>query len=201
MTSGRAADSRTRERRPAGRRWGRVDGGPHPQKVYSALLECRTSHSMPMTSTRPVGVEEIGMTNAKLGHSADSAHARPVSGDGSSGSAPWAGLSPEFVRNAAARRLKALGHADRLRIVELLARGPAHVGEIATALGLSLDTASRHLRVLRAVGLVRGSQRGNHVLYALADREVARLATAAYRGAAVQAHRLIAAAPDPSNED
>ena len=33
--------------------------------------------------------------------------------------AGWSGLAPEFVRSAAADRLKALGHHDRLRIVAL----------------------------------------------------------------------------------
>jgi len=36
-------------------------------------------------------------------------------------------LAPEFVRSAAADRLKALGHHDRLRIVEVLAGGPKNV--------------------------------------------------------------------------
>lgn len=55
--------------------------------------------------------------------------------------------------------------------------------------------------VLHAAGIVDRSHHGNHVLYALADQEVPRLAAVAYRGAAVQARRLIAAAPEPPEDD
>jgi DNA-binding transcriptional ArsR family regulator len=105
------------------------------------------------------------------------------------------------VRKTAAERLRVLGHPDRLRIVEVLSRRPTHVGEIAAQLGLPLATVSRHVRALRAVGIVESSQTGNRVLYVLSDREVPRLAAVAYRGAAVQARRLIAGAPDPSEDD
>jgi ArsR family transcriptional regulator len=114
---------------------------------------------------------------------------------------PWDGLSPVYVRSTAAQRLKALGHPDRLRIVEVLTQHPTTVGEIAARARLSLHKASRHMSVLHAAGIVQRSHRGNHVLYALADREVPRLAAVAYRGAAVQARRLIAAAPDPPEDD
>ena len=110
------------------------------------------------------------------------------------------GLAPDFVRGAAAQRLRALGHPDRLRIVESLARRPAHVGELAAALGLSVSTTSRHLRLLRNADVVHCSQRGNHVLYALADRDVPRLAAVAYRGAATQVRRVIALTPDEPGE-
>jgi DNA-binding transcriptional ArsR family regulator len=105
------------------------------------------------------------------------------------------GLSPGFLRAVAAQQLKALGHCDRLRIIELLARGPLQVGAVAGQLGLPLAAASRHLRVLHRAQVVVCSRRGNHRLYALADREVARLTVVAYRCAAVHARRLIDAAP------
>lgn len=114
---------------------------------------------------------------------------------------PWDGLSPFYVRSTAAQRLKALGHPDRLRIVEVLTQHPTTVGEIAARAGLSLRTASRHMGILYAAGIAERSHHGNHVLYALADREVPRLAAVAYRGAAVQARRLIAAAPKPPEDD
>lgn len=114
--------------------------------------------------------------------------------DTGSGGSPWEGVSRRYVRRAAAERLKALGHPDRLRILEVLSRRPAHVGEIAGQLGLPLATVSRHMRALHAVGIVESSQHGNHVLYVLSDRELPRVAAAAYRGAAAQARRVIAAA-------
>jgi DNA-binding transcriptional ArsR family regulator len=105
-------------------------------------------------------------------------------------------LAPDFVREEAAQRLRALAHPDRLRIVEVLSAGPAHVTEIAARLGMPIGTVSRHLRVLDTAHVVNRSQRGNHVLYVLADRDVQRLAAVAYRGAATQVRRVIALAPD-----
>lgn len=61
-----------------------------------------------------------------------------------------------------------------------------------------MGRASRQLRALRDARVVERSQRGNHVLYALADRDVPRLAAVAYRGAATQVRRVIALAPDAS---
>lgn len=111
-----------------------------------------------------------------------------------------AGLEAEFVRDAAADRLRALAHPDRLRIIEVLSSGPAYVGQIAARLGISVGCASRHLRALHAARLVDRSQHGNHVLYVLADRDVLRLAAVAYRGAATQVRRVIALAPDASSD-
>lgn len=117
-------------------------------------------------------------------------------GDGGSAPGPsvpaWSGLAPEFVRSVAADRLKALGHHDRLRIVEALASGGKNVSEIAAAVGMATAAVSRHLRVLHDAQVVESSRRGNFVLYVLADREVARLAAVAYSGAGKQARRLMA---------
>lgn len=108
----------------------------------------------------------------------------------------WDGLSPGVVREGAARRLRVMGHVDRLRIVEVLSGGPAHVGDIAARLGMPVAGVSRHLRAMHEARVVVCSQRGNHVLYALADQEVSRLAAVAYRGSAAQIRRLIALAPN-----
>jgi DNA-binding transcriptional ArsR family regulator len=119
--------------------------------------------------------------------------AREDGGSEPSRSVPaWSGLAPEFVRSVAADRLKALGHHDRLRIVEALAGGGKNVGEIAAAVGLATATVSRHLRVLHDAHVVECSRRGNFVLYVLADREVARLAAVAYSSAGKHARRLMA---------
>jgi DNA-binding transcriptional ArsR family regulator len=85
------------------------------------------------------------------------------------------GLSGKVVRDTAASRIRAPGHVDRLRIVEVLSRAPANVGEIATRLGLSPTVTSRHLRELHAAQIVDRAQDGNHVIYSLADRDAARL--------------------------
>jgi len=115
---------------------------------------------------------------------------------GSEGGPAWRGLSLNIVREAAASRIRALGHVDRLRIVEMLSRRPANVGEIATSLGLSVNVTSRHLRELYAAQVVDRTQEGNFVVYALADRDAARLVAAAYAGAATQVRRVVALAAE-----
>lgn len=105
--------------------------------------------------------------------------------------APWAGLNPEFVRSAAAERLKALGHSDRVHIIEVLATGGRNVSELAALTQMSSTSVSRHLRVLHDAHVVACSRRGTHVLYVLADRDVARLVVAAYSGVGRQARKLL----------
>jgi DNA-binding transcriptional ArsR family regulator len=52
------------------------------------------------------------------------------------------------------RTLAALADPTRRSVVELLRRKPRRAGEIAEALAMSPPAMSRHLRVLRASGLV-----------------------------------------------
>ena len=106
----------------------------------------------------------------------------------------WGGLTGKVVRETAAGRIRVLGHVERLRIVEVLSREPANVGEIATRLRLSPTVTSRHLRELHAAQIVDRAQDGNHAIYSLADPDAARLVAAAYAGAATQVRRLIALA-------
>lgn len=42
-----------------------------------------------------------------------------------------------------------MANAKRLAIVEILQRGEASVGDIASALGCTISTASQHLRLMR----------------------------------------------------
>lgn len=52
------------------------------------------------------------------------------------------------------RTLAALADPTRHRVVELLRQGPARAGDLAAAARVSPAALSRHLRVLRARGLV-----------------------------------------------
>ena len=63
--------------------------------------------------------------------------------------------------------LDALGNAYRRQIVELLARKPRSVQEIADRLPISRPAVSRHLRVLGGAGLVSDEQQGTRRLYHL----------------------------------
>lgn len=63
---------------------------------------------------------------------------------------------------------KALGHDDRLRIVEELAGGERCVCDLVEAVGSSWSTVSRHLSVLKAAGVVSDDKRGLQVFYRIA---------------------------------
>jgi DNA-binding transcriptional ArsR family regulator len=113
---------------------------------------------------------------------------------------PWRGLALNVVREAAASRVRALGHVDRLRIVEVLSRRSATVGEIAAALGVSVSAASRHLRVLHVAQVADRTQDGNFAVYTLADKDAARLVAVAYAGASTQIRRLVVLAADSATD-
>jgi DNA-binding transcriptional ArsR family regulator len=71
--------------------------------------------------------------------------------------------------------LDALGNPYRREIVELLARKPRSVQEIADRLPISRPAVSRHLRVLNGAGLVSDEQVGTRRLYRLERRYLTRL--------------------------
>ncbi len=75
------------------------------------------------------------------------------------------------------RRLEALAHPARLRLVRTLARGPHTTGELAAAWRLTAPEVSRHLAVLRKAGLLTVRRRGRYVLYELDLAGSARLGT------------------------
>jgi len=80
-------------------------------------------------------------------------------------------LSGKVVRDTAAGRIRALGHVDRLRIVEVLSRESANVGEIATRLGLSPTVTSRHLHLPRGPSALDELRGGPALLRRLPDRQ------------------------------
>jgi DNA-binding transcriptional ArsR family regulator len=61
----------------------------------------------------------------------------------------------------------AVGDSTRRRILDALAAGDAPVGELASELGLAQPQASKHLRVLREVGLVEAHVSGRRRVYCL----------------------------------
>ena len=77
-----------------------------------------------------------------------------------------------------ARVAKALGHANRLELLEFVAQGPRSVEELATMTRLSMANASKHLQELRHAGLVRARKEGVRVFYEMAGPDVVDLLTA-----------------------
>jgi DNA-binding transcriptional ArsR family regulator len=64
----------------------------------------------------------------------------------------------------------AIAEPQRREILVLLQGGERPVTELAQDLGMSQPQASKHLRVLREVGLVRGRRAGKQRLYGLDAR-------------------------------
>jgi DNA-binding transcriptional ArsR family regulator len=69
--------------------------------------------------------------------------------------------------DAIERRLAALAHPVRLRLVRTLARGPHTTSELAHAWDLTPPEVSRHLAVLHRAGLLTADRRGRYVHYAV----------------------------------
>lgn len=76
---------------------------------------------------------------------------------------------------------KALGHAHRLVILELLAQRERSVETLAERAGLSIANASQHLRTMRQAGLLASRRDGKHILYRLSDPAVLDLVAALHR--------------------
>jgi DNA-binding transcriptional ArsR family regulator len=70
----------------------------------------------------------------------------------------------------------ALGEPNRFRIVELLRGGPRAVNDIGERLRLAQPQVSKHLRVLKEVGLVEVQPRAQQRLYELRPEPLRQLA-------------------------
>ena len=81
---------------------------------------------------------------------------------------------------------KALGHPARLQVVNELAAGERCVNDLVDLTGLGWSTVSRHLAVLRAVGVVGDEKRGLQVFYRLKLPCVARFTACLHAASAGQ---------------
>ncbi|MCY3019493.1 MAG: metalloregulator ArsR/SmtB family transcription factor [Planctomycetota bacterium] len=68
---------------------------------------------------------------------------------------------------ARARIIKAMGHPTRLFIVDELAKGERCVNELTEMVGADMSTVSKHLSVLKNVGVIMDEKRGLQVFYRL----------------------------------
>jgi ArsR family transcriptional regulator, lead/cadmium/zinc/bismuth-responsive transcriptional repressor len=75
----------------------------------------------------------------------------------------------------AVRLLRAIGDEGRLRLMEILTRQEACVGDIAETMGERISTISERLRRLRDAGLVASRRQGKHRFYSVVDRHIAEL--------------------------
>jgi ArsR family transcriptional regulator, lead/cadmium/zinc/bismuth-responsive transcriptional repressor len=86
--------------------------------------------------------------------------------------------APNFSNRSferAVRMLRAIGDEGRLRLVEILSRHEACVGDIAETMGEQVSTTSERLRRLRDAGLVASRRQGKHKYYSVADSHIAEL--------------------------
>jgi DNA-binding transcriptional ArsR family regulator len=96
---------------------------------------------------------------------------------------------------------EALGDPNRRAIVELLGSRDRSVQELADALPISRPAVSRHLRLLKAAGLVAEEPRGTRRVYRLQDEgmEAVRAYLERVWGDAAARYRLVAenTTPEP----
>lgn len=71
---------------------------------------------------------------------------------------------------ARAEIMKAMAHPTRLFIVDELSRGERCVCELTEMVGADVSTVSKHLSILRNVGIVEDEKRGAQVFYMLKMR-------------------------------
>jgi DNA-binding transcriptional ArsR family regulator len=71
-----------------------------------------------------------------------------------------------------ARLFQALSDPTRLGIMGMLAGGPMNVSSMVGRLGSAQPAVSRHLRVLREVGLIRDERKGKEVEYSISPDRV-----------------------------
>jgi rhodanese-related sulfurtransferase len=67
---------------------------------------------------------------------------------------------------------KALSHAHKLELLELLAQGERSVEALANVAGLTVANTSRHLQQLKRAGLVASRKEGLYVFYRVAGDDV-----------------------------
>ena len=78
----------------------------------------------------------------------------------------------EIVFKLKADFLKALGHPLRLAIIEQLKNGEVSVGQLVNKLEIEQSSISKHLAILRQVGIVHSRQEKATVFYTIRDQDI-----------------------------
>jgi len=68
------------------------------------------------------------------------------------------------------RTFKVLGDPTRLKIIQILGNGEMNVSQICRKFRGSQPTISRHLGILRMMGLVESRRKGKEIFYCLPDK-------------------------------
>ncbi len=72
----------------------------------------------------------------------------------------------------AARKLRALAHPARLKLLEKLATDGCCVSEIEKCLSISQPNVSQHLRILKEAGIITGTREKSRICYSISDDRV-----------------------------
>ena len=68
--------------------------------------------------------------------------------------------------------LRALSHPVRLQVIECLKDGEKSVGKLVQELGVEQSSLSRHLSILRNLGVLEARQEKTNVYYNLHDHDI-----------------------------
>ncbi|HWP40187.1 MAG TPA: metalloregulator ArsR/SmtB family transcription factor [Tepidisphaeraceae bacterium] len=80
------------------------------------------------------------------------------------------------------QRLKALADENRIGLILQLRHGPANVTQLTRALGIAQASVSKHLSVLRQVGIVGVRRVGNQAVYSIRDESIFELCQSVCNG-------------------
>ena len=81
-------------------------------------------------------------------------------------------LIPEDTLDRAVEILKAIGHNNRLQIVNILLSGELHVEQLVDKLGLKQSCTSQQLIILKFAGVLKSRKDGRKTYYSLANDSV-----------------------------
>ncbi|WFS62674.1 metalloregulator ArsR/SmtB family transcription factor [Pseudodesulfovibrio thermohalotolerans] len=76
-------------------------------------------------------------------------------------------IMPADCFEARAKVVKAMAHPSRLMMIDELSRGARCVCDLRELVGADMSTVSKHLAVLKKVGIVEDERRGKHIYYRL----------------------------------
>ncbi len=68
---------------------------------------------------------------------------------------------------ARAKIIKAMAHPTRLFIVDAVSKKSQCVAELTEQIGADMSTVSKHLTILKNVGIIEDEKRGSHIYYKL----------------------------------
>lgn len=82
---------------------------------------------------------------------------------------------PDELIEMLAGRFRAIGEPVRIRILEQLRDHPKTVQELVETLGTSQQNVSKHLGVLRNLGILSRRKEGQYAYYAIQDESLLRV--------------------------